>query len=165
MYRSGETAVPQKPRPRSAPSIALSLALLCGAPACSGDIAGGPTAPAPRRPPRATPSTEVTPPGVTPPFDPGRVTLRRLNRAEYDNTVRHLLGTALRPGESLPKESAERGFSNNADELTISPLTLELLARGAEALAEEAALDAVLASMPEVIADEVRRQRALPAAA
>jgi uncharacterized protein (DUF2336 family) len=35
----------------------------------------------------------------------------------------------------------------------------------AEALADEAALDAVLASMPEVIADEVRRQRALPAAA
>src|SRR3954447_5574499 len=29
--------------------------------------------------------------------DPGRVTLHRLNRAEYNNTVRDLLGTTLSP--------------------------------------------------------------------
>jgi hypothetical protein len=37
-------------------------------------------------------------PGGTPSDDPGRVTLHRLNNAEYNNTVRDLLGTALRPG-------------------------------------------------------------------
>ena len=38
---------------------------------------------------------------VTPP-DPGRVTARRLNRNEYNNTVRDLLGVDLRPGRRLP---------------------------------------------------------------
>ncbi|HMR80413.1 MAG TPA: DUF1587 domain-containing protein, partial [Polyangiaceae bacterium] len=36
--------------------------------------------------------------------DPGRVTLHRLNRAEYDNTVRDLLGTALTPAKDFPAD-------------------------------------------------------------
>jgi hypothetical protein len=70
--------------------------------------------------------------------DPGRVTLRRLTRHEYNNTVRDLLGTSLRPADALPKEGSERGFANNADELSLSPLHVELLGRAAEALAAEA---------------------------
>ena len=40
------------------------------------------------------------------PPDPGRVTARRLNRTEYDNTVRDLLGVALRPGDAFPHDDA-----------------------------------------------------------
>ena len=36
------------------------------------------------------------------PPDPGRVTARRLNRTEYNNTVRDLLGVDLQPGRRVP---------------------------------------------------------------
>ena len=38
---------------------------------------------------------------ATPP-DPGRVTARRLNRTEYNNTIKELLGVDVRPGRRLP---------------------------------------------------------------
>lgn len=38
------------------------------------------------------------------PFDPGRVTLRRLNRAEYDHTVQDLLRVDLRPAAAFPDD-------------------------------------------------------------
>ena len=34
--------------------------------------------------------------------DPGRVTIRRLNRAEYNNTIRDLLGVDFRPAADFP---------------------------------------------------------------
>src|SRR5882724_6456447 len=45
--------------------------------------------------------------GVGPqgPLDPGRISLRRLNRAEYCNSVRDLLGTAQRPCDQFPDDS------------------------------------------------------------
>src|SRR3569833_762685 len=36
--------------------------------------------------------------------DPGRVTLRRLNRAEYNNTVRDLTGVEFRPADDFPSD-------------------------------------------------------------
>jgi hypothetical protein len=69
--------------------------------------------------------------------DPGRVTLHRLNRAEYNNTVRDLLGTSLRPADDFPADDHSYGFDNIADALTISPTQLELYARAAESLAHD----------------------------
>ncbi|HVK05353.1 MAG TPA: DUF1592 domain-containing protein, partial [Armatimonadaceae bacterium] len=57
--------------------------------------------------------------------DPGRVTMRRLNRAEYNNTVRDLLGVTLRPADDFPSDDVGYGFDNIGDVLTISPLLME----------------------------------------
>lgn len=70
--------------------------------------------------------------------DAGRVTLHRLNRAEYDNTVRDLLGTALTPAQDFPYDDSSHGFDNLAETLTMSPLHVEMYERAAEALATEA---------------------------
>ena len=74
------------------------------------------------------------------PRDPSRVTLHRLNRPEYDNTVRDLLGTELRPSTNFPPddEASSSGFDNNADVLTVSKLHVAKYANAAEELVEEA---------------------------
>jgi len=56
---------------------------------------------------------------------PGRVTARRLNRAEYNNTVRDLLGVSLRPADEFPLDDAGYGFDNIGDVLSVSPLLME----------------------------------------
>jgi len=66
--------------------------------------------------------------------DPGRVTLHRLNNAEYNNTVRDLLGTALRPADDFPADDRGYGLDNVADVLRLSPLSLELYEAAAELL-------------------------------
>jgi hypothetical protein len=83
------------------------------------------------------PSGTEPPPSSTE-SDPGRVTMHRLNRFEYNNTVRDLLGTAQRPADDFPADDHSYGFDDIADVLTISPLQLELYERAADALATEA---------------------------
>ena len=72
--------------------------------------------------------------------DPGRVTLRRLNRDEYNRTVADLLGTKLRPADDFPGDDVGNGFDNMGDVLTTSPLLMEKLLDSAERLAREAVL-------------------------
>jgi len=74
------------------------------------------------------------------PPDPGRVTARRLNRTEYDNTVRDLLGVTLRPGDSFPHDDAGYGFDNIGDVLSVSPVLLEKYLRAAEQVSRAALL-------------------------
>jgi hypothetical protein len=70
--------------------------------------------------------------------DPGSVTLHRLNRAEYDNTVRDLFGTALRPAKAtFPVDDFGYGFDNNADVLSLSPLHLEMYQLASDQLLDE----------------------------
>ena len=57
--------------------------------------------------------------------DPGRVTLHRLNRAEYDNTVRDLTGINFKPAADFPSDDVGYGFDNIGDVLSISPLLME----------------------------------------
>lgn len=64
-------------------------------------------------------------------LDPGRVGVHRLNRAEYDATVRDLLGTRLAPAQSFPVDNSSQGFDNIAEALSLSPLHLELYERAA----------------------------------
>jgi hypothetical protein len=68
---------------------------------------------------------------------PETVVLRRLNRAEYDNTVRDLLDTPLRPASSFPVDDSIDGFDNNAEGLTVSDLHVEMYEQAADALAED----------------------------
>ena len=55
----------------------------------------------------------------------GRVTARRLNRVEYNNTIRDLLGIAARPADQFPVDDSGYGFDNNGDVLSVSPLLME----------------------------------------
>ena len=57
--------------------------------------------------------------------DPGHVTLRRLNRAEYNNTVRDLCGVDIHPADAFPNDDVGYGFDNIGDVLSISPLLME----------------------------------------
>jgi hypothetical protein len=57
--------------------------------------------------------------------DPGRVTARRLNRLEYNNTIRDLLGVTLSPADEFPVDDSGYGFDNIGDVLTISPMLME----------------------------------------
>ena len=57
--------------------------------------------------------------------NPGRPTLHRLNRAEYGNAIRDLLGLDLDVASLLPGDSAAYGFDNNADALILSPALAE----------------------------------------
>ena len=64
--------------------------------------------------------------------DAGAVAARRLNRAEYNNTVRDLLGVDLRPADNFPQDNAAFGFDNNGDALRVSPVLLDKYLDAAE---------------------------------
>jgi hypothetical protein len=70
--------------------------------------------------------------------DPGRVTIRRLNRAEYNNTIRDLLGITFRPADDFPSDDVGSGFDNQGDVLSLQPLLLEKYLSAAEKIATTA---------------------------
>lgn len=57
--------------------------------------------------------------------DPGRVTIRRLNRVEYNNTMRDLLGVNIRPADDFPEDDTGYGFDNIGDVLALPPILME----------------------------------------
>ncbi|MEP6962319.1 MAG: DUF1587 domain-containing protein, partial [Acidobacteriota bacterium] len=57
--------------------------------------------------------------------NPGAIALHRLNRAEYSNVVRDLLGLEIDVTTMLPADDSSEGFDNIADALRISPALLE----------------------------------------
>jgi Protein of unknown function (DUF1592)/Protein of unknown function (DUF1588)/Protein of unknown function (DUF1587)/Protein of unknown function (DUF1585)/Protein of unknown function (DUF1595)/Ca-dependent carbohydrate-binding module xylan-binding/Planctomycete cytochrome C len=72
--------------------------------------------------------------------DPGRVTLRRLNREEYNNTIRDLVGVDFRPADDFPSDDVGYGFDNIGDVLTLPPLLMEKYLAAAESIADQAIL-------------------------
>jgi hypothetical protein len=104
----------------------LALVAASGATACTGEIGSSEDGP-----------PVVEPPGTPSGQDAGRVTLHRLNRVEYNNTVRDLLGTAQSPADAFPADDHAFGFDNMADTLVLSPVQFELYERASEALADE----------------------------
>lgn len=56
---------------------------------------------------------------------PGRVTMRRLNRAEYNNTIRDLTGLDLQLANNFPSDDVGNGFDNIGDVLSIPPILME----------------------------------------
>ncbi|MBC8135365.1 MAG: DUF1592 domain-containing protein [Fibrella sp.] len=66
--------------------------------------------------------------------DPGRVTVRRLNRVEYRNTVQDLIGVDYDTQTEFPPDDTGHGFDNMGDALTISPMLLEKYLDAAQAI-------------------------------
>jgi mono/diheme cytochrome c family protein len=69
------------------------------------------------------------------PPDPGRVTAHRLNRQEYANTIRDLLGVRFRADKDFPADDSADGFDVIAQVLTVSPLLMERYMAAAERIA------------------------------
>ena len=67
----------------------------------------------------------------------GRVTIRRLNRTEYNNTIRDLVGVDFKPAEDFPADDVGYGFDNIGDVLSVSPLLLEKYLTAAELILEQ----------------------------
>ncbi|HUF62332.1 MAG TPA: DUF1592 domain-containing protein [Verrucomicrobiales bacterium] len=70
--------------------------------------------------------------------DPGRITARRLNRREYNHTVRDLFGVSVQPAGNFPLDgSGGEGFDNAADTLFLPPVLMEGYFAAADAVLEE----------------------------
>ena len=91
--------------------------------------------------PPVKPNTERGGTSVVPTttLDPGRVVLRRLNRTEYDNTVRDLLGSASTPARSTPfaADDVADGFDTLGQNLIMSLLLAEQLDKATSTLVDE----------------------------
>jgi hypothetical protein len=74
----------------------------------------------------------------------GRVVLRRLNRVEYENTIRDLLGIHVELKEMLPRDSSSDGFDNVGDALHLSSFQMEKYLEAADKVLERA-----IANRPE----------------
>lgn len=69
--------------------------------------------------------------------DPGMTTVHRLNKNEYNYTIRDLFGLQLRPADNFPEESgSEAGFDNNADALFLPALLMENYIESGAAIVE-----------------------------
>lgn len=71
----------------------------------------------------------------------GNVVLRRMNREEYNNTIRDLMGVKMNLVEELPEDPSSGGFDNNGSALSISPLHLELYLKAAQKILDRAIVD------------------------
>ncbi len=71
-------------------------------------------------------------------LDPGRVTVRRLNRVEYRNTVRDLLGVDFDTDKEFPPDDSGHGFDNIGDVLTLPPMLLEKYLAAAKTIVTKA---------------------------
>ena len=74
---------------------------------------------------------------------PGRVTLRRLNRAEYNNTIRDLMGVDFEPAADFPLDEVGYGFDNIGDVLSLSPILMEKYLKAADQIVSQAILSEV----------------------
>ena len=88
--------------------------------------------------------------------DPGHSSLRRLNRAEYTNTVRDLMGVEFRAEEEFPPDDTGYGFDTIADVLSVSPMLLEKYLQAARTIVREA-----VPTVPREIAHRVIHRNAL----
>lgn len=85
--------------------------------------------------------------------DPGRVTIRRLNRTEYQNAVFDLLGVEYDTREVFPADDTGYGFDNIGDVLSISPLLMEKYIQAADEVVALALPEGAAAQVPRVEID------------
>ncbi len=71
----------------------------------------------------------------------GRITARRLNRVEYNRTIRELFGMEIDLTSDFPSDEVGGGFDNNADVLAMPPMLLEKYLDAAERVASTVLLD------------------------
>ena len=72
-----------------------------------------------------------------------RVVLRRMNRSEYDNTIRDLVGVDFKPSEKFPEDPPAGGFDNIGQALSISPMQVELYYAAARQILDRALVEGV----------------------
>ena len=82
--------------------------------------------------------------------DPGRVVLRRLNRAEYNATIRDLVGVDFKAANDFPPDDSGYGFDNIGAVLSLPPVLLEKYLAAADKI-----LGAAIITDP--IKSEIRR--------
>ncbi len=70
--------------------------------------------------------------------DPGRVTIRRLSRLEYTNTIRDLVGVPFEAAKDFPEDDIGYGFDNIGDVLSMPPLLMEKYLGAAEKILDAA---------------------------
>jgi hypothetical protein len=93
--------------------------------------------------------------------DPGRITMRRLNRVEYRNTIRDLTGVNFDPTEDFPSDDIGHGFDNIGDVLTLPPVLMERYLAASEAIMSQA----ILPNPPPVIKRHLKSIYTEPASA
>ena len=84
---------------------------------------------------------------------PGHPTIQRLNRVEYNNTIRDLFGVAIKPANDFPSDDVGKGFDNIGGVLSISPLLMEKYLTAAEQVTA-AVIDTMDYSIPQTWATE-----------
>jgi len=67
-----------------------------------------------------------------------RVVFRRLNRSEYNNTIRDLVGVDFQPASTFPEDPPAGGFDNIGQALSVSPLQIELYYAAAHSILDRA---------------------------
>ena len=80
--------------------------------------------------------------------DPGRLTAHRLNRTEYNNTIRDLLGVHFEPAADFPADDSGFGFDNIGDALSVSPILMEKYLAAAKKIAAAAVPVALVPPKP-----------------
>lgn len=93
--------------------------------------------------------------------DPGRVTMRRLNRAEYNRTIRDLIGVDFNPADDFPSDDVGHGFDNIGDVLTLSPVLMERYLGAAENVLDRA----IFTTLPKPVSRYQSAQYTEPASA
>jgi hypothetical protein len=81
--------------------------------------------------------------------NPGRPALHRLNRVEYANSVRDLLGLDIDVASLLPADDASHGFDNMAEVLNVSPTLMEGYVRAAGKIGRAAVGDPGMSPLVE----------------
>lgn len=81
-------------------------------------------------------STDPTDPDLAP-----QASLHRLNRLEYNNSVRDLLGTNLRPADDFPPDASVGGFDNVAAVLSVTPALMDRYVDAARVVVEDGFAD------------------------
>ena len=121
--------------------------------------------PGPARPPRADVAAVtkwieslVNPTGAPRDGNPGRVTARRLNRTEYNNTIRDLLGISIQPANEFPVDDSGYGFDNIGDVLTVSPMLMEKYMAAAAKVSRLAVFGEALPPKPTRLARLLNRR-------
>lgn len=97
-----------------------------------------------------TPASTVT--GLDKGAGVGRVTARRLNRAEYNNTIRDFLGVSMKPADDFPIDNQGYGYDNIGDVLTMSPLLMEKFMAAARAVSRAAVYGEPYETKPGIVA-------------
>jgi hypothetical protein len=81
--------------------------------------------------------------------NPGRPYLHRLNRTEYANSIRSLLGLEIDAETLLPADTRSQGFDNMSEVLTVSPTLMEAYVRAGGKISRLAVGDAKMTPLVE----------------